>query len=464
MASKPIIRLVRELVVAMMNSTLYCAGHPRLLEAAERVVDSLRRMFLKSDTVVLGMIKDYLVAEGKPLFDVGAVAARLVKYVREKKGHGLIFTRDVTAEEIISFFKRLMNKKLVPADAADMNRILREAGIVHIRLEETPLADKALAEEIERGVPIKEGARQENFGVPVHIYEESLNILRDMTEKLKRGKIPDLRQADHLLKEIVERIYEDKEPVLSLAAVKDYDAYTYNHSVNVCILVAAVASEAVEESQILFQIGQAGLFHDIGKILVPDEILNKPGKLTEEEWEVMREHPVSGAKILLQAKEISPLAPTVAYTHHLRYDRKGYPRTRRRIEENYIVEAANLIDVYEALTADRPYKKRMAPEKAVEILVEGAGTQFSKKILVDFLRVIGIHPVGATVELDTGEVAIVSKTNPKYLSHPVVKIIRRKNGEEVNPPELVDLSERYPDGSFIRSVKSTIDFSNRYEF
>jgi len=256
MALKPIDRLIRELVVAMMNSTLYYGGHPRLLEAAERVVDSLRRMFLKRDVVVLGTIREYLVFDGRPLFNMSAVAARLVKYLQEKKGHGIVFTRDITAEEVISFFRRLMDKKLFPADAADMNRILREGAVEHIRLEETPLTDKALREELERTFSAKEVARKENFGVPVHIYEESLNILQEITEDLKRGKIPELRQADKLLVEIVDRVYEDKEPLLSLAAVKDYDAYTYNHSVNVCILAAAVTSEVIKEKEVLFRSGR----------------------------------------------------------------------------------------------------------------------------------------------------------------------------------------------------------------
>jgi HD-GYP domain-containing protein (c-di-GMP phosphodiesterase class II) len=246
-----------------------------------------------------------------------------------------------------------------------------------------------------------------------------------------------------------------------LTAIKNFDEYTFAHSVNVCILSVALGARLGLPKKKLSELGYGALFHDVGKVKLPLEIINKPAELTEEEWEKIQKHPVWGVKILLSRRALdrfSLVAMVVAFEHHLKMDLSGYPQLSFKKDLNLYSRIVSIADVYDSMTSGRVYAKTpLTPDEALKQMMNQAGKSFDPVLLKVFINMLGIYPVGSVVLLDTGEVGVVIKSNPDQLSRPEVAIIADKNGKK-EKVEMIDLAGLHgKTGEYKRTILKTID-------
>jgi len=222
--------------------------------------------------------------------------------------------------------------------------------------------------------------------------------------------------------------------------------------VNVSVYTLAVARHHVRRAETMAALAQAALLHDVGKVAVPREVLYKKGPYTSEEWDLMRAHPVRGAEILAATPGVDDLAVMAAFGHHLRHDGSGYPKIGAPMGRHPLVSLLAIADVYEALVAERPYKRPMPPDEAIALIVREAGRQFDAALVGAFVRVIGIFPIGSYVRLSDGREGIIARVNPDALGQPVVRIAG-EDGDSSDPrAEIVDLDDEACRRSALRVV------------
>ena len=233
---------------------------------------------------------------------------------------------------------------------------------------------------------------------------------------------------------------------MALTALKKYDNYTFTHMVNVSALAMAQARALNIEGPLLREFGFAALMHDIGKVETPQEVLNNPGKLSKEEFEIMQRHVVDGAHILRRTPEMPALAPIVAFEHHLRQDLSGYPANIGHRNLNLCTQIVSIADVYDALRSNRVYREGMASDRIKSIMAKKDDPAFNKRLLRRFINLIGMYPVGSLVRLNTEDPV-----------RPQVKIVRDRDGAELEESMLVNTWEPDGRGDFTWAVVEAVD-------
>ena len=258
-----------------------------------------------------------------------------------------------------------------------------------------------------------------------------------------------------IVQTMVDNVLENRDAFLGLTNIKMYDEYTFAHSVNVSILAVSLGTYLSFTSRRSRHWGCAGLMHDIGKVKVPHEIINKPGKLTDEEWEVVKRHPVEGAMLLAGTSGVSKLAMVAAFEHHQHGDR-GYPDLNDGLQQHPFSQIISLMDAYDAITAARVYyREQTSPDQAVRILLKKRGAPFNPVLVNAFVKMIGLFPIGTVVQLDTGEIGMV-KNQTSDLMRPRVLILTKFDGSEKESGMIASLMET-AGGNYKRSITGTID-------
>ncbi|ANQ86912.1 HD-domain containing protein [Azoarcus olearius] len=270
------------------------------------------------------------------------------------------------------------------------------------------------------------------------LHTEAHRIVRDMMGDVRLGKQIEMEQIEPLVENIVESIFRQPDSLLPLARLKQHDDYTFLHSVSVCALMTAFARALELPREIIREIAIGALLHDVGKAKVPDDILNKPAKLTDAEFDKMKNHVVQSKLILLDTPGVSDIALDVAAQHHERYDGTGYPNKLKGEEISLYGQMGAIVDVYDAITSNRVYHKGMPPTEALRKLLEWSKFHFKPELVQAFIRAIGIYPTGSLVRLESGRLAVVQQQHSDRLLQPVVKVIHHVKGHYLTP-EVVDL-------------------------
>lgn len=269
---------------------------------------------------------------------------------------------------------------------------------------------------------------------------EANRIVRATLIDARMGKQAKVEQLQGFASSIADSVLRNPDAILGLARIKQADQYTFQHCVAVGTLLIAFCTAMRMDRATVEQAGMGGLLHDIGKMRIPSEILNKPGKLTAEEFDIMKAHAEKGRLMLLRTPGISPVALSVAAQHHERADGSGYPLGLKGPAISLHGQMAAIVDVYDALTSDRVYHKAEEPTEVLHKLLEWSEAHFEGPLVQRFVRVIGIYPVGTLVQLESGRLAVVVSQRREDLLHPKVRVVYDAVAKTPLAPEDLDLS------------------------
>jgi putative nucleotidyltransferase with HDIG domain len=292
-----------------------------------------------------------------------------------------------------------------------------------------------------RGAPLKlEIVKAKRF------ITEAEKTTRRLMDDVKLGKQIDMQQVESLVDRMTQSVLNSKDALISLARIKNKDEYTYMHSLAVSALCISFAEHLGFDAKKVRQIGIGGLLHDIGKVKVPTEILNKPGPLTEKEFEFMKQH-VAHGNCILQQTRIDEGSVCVTAHHHERLDGTGYPDGLKGDQISLFGQMAAVVDIYDALTSERCYKKSMPPTQALRKLFEWSDSYLNRELVEKFIAHVGIYPIGTLVRLRSGFIAVVISHGEKGLLYPVVRAVYDTRNETRVEPFNIDLSKKATTGN-----------------
>ncbi|MDM5122079.1 HD-GYP domain-containing protein [Aeromonas rivipollensis] len=285
------------------------------------------------------------------------------------------------------------------------------------------------------------------------LYQEARELQGKFIRHLKAGEPIDITPLAAVAEEMVDTMFTHGDAMLCLARIRAKDAYLMEHSMNVAILLANFGRYLGLERNVLKELTLGGLLHDVGKIMTPDEVLNKPGKLTDEEFGVMRQHVVHSYDILSNTAGITPTMLEVAANHHERLDGTGYPQRLKGEQLSLYTRMSGIVDVYDAVTADRVYKQGMQPTQAFRILLKGIDQHFDAELVTKFIKCMGVYPVGTLVQLSNQRLAVVMQRNEQQPLKPLVKVIYHATQRHYLEVQWLDLARNGGQ----ESIESTVD-------
>jgi len=401
---------------------IYSTNHPKFDEFLDRLYANLQEILEHRKELTLGLVSGELAWEDEIFFDLSEKLSTLIAFLEDNRIERIVFSQGLQREELRQFISFLVRARKSGQVAEQDYSVLE--GIQNIRAGRLRAAVKGLEAE-----KIKEELKRK-YQSSVEAVSGSLNLV------LEEQEIDYLDLRFNLLN-IMEEFFGRHEELLNLVEVKQRDLITFVHLLNVSLLVMFLASKLGFARDDVLDLGIAALYHDIGKLYISQKIIKKKGRLTDEEFQQIQNHPVIGAQILERYKDsLGYLPVVVAFEHHLRYDLSGYPKLPYNRKPHLASQMVAICDVYDALAIKRSYKKDYPPDKIYELMMMEKGKAFAPELLDKFYQFIGLWPVGAIVVLNDNRVGVVRRVNEHDIARPVVEIIAPKN-----EGELIDLSQ-----------------------
>jgi putative nucleotidyltransferase with HDIG domain len=431
--------LVRRLAAAVRGSELYSPTHPLVQRGINGLSAAASEALAAAPAVVIGFIGDEIVVDSMRLPRGTATLIGFARDLRERDIEKVTFSRGLTREELRSFIAAL-GERTSPTPLQDR---LMARGIRHVAL------GKIVVEDVSDD--------QAGIAAAQRIYGTAVETAESLWQAAKAGDQPDPDAARKIIDGLARLVTQDHTSLVALTALKKYDNYTFTHMVNVSALAMAQARALNLDGALLREFGFAALMHDIGKVHTPLEVLNKPDKLTKEEFDIMKRHVVDGAHILRRTPEMPALAPIVAFEHHLRQDLSGYPEKIGSRKLNLCTMIVSIADVFDALRSNRPYRQGLATARIRSIMGEQGNPAFNQTLLKRFVNLMGLFPVGNLVRLNTDELAVVTAEHPTDPFRPQVKIIMDAQGATIEEPLLANTWERDTKGEHPRAVVEAVD-------
>ncbi|WP_100638944.1 HD-GYP domain-containing protein [Marinobacter salexigens] len=278
-------------------------------------------------------------------------------------------------------------------------------------------------------------------------FEEAQGTAKSIMSGLRVSRALDINNARAVVNDCVESVLRNESALMLLTRIKNQDEYTAEHCINVSILAAAFGKHLGMIRGEIQNLALCGMLHDVGKTRIPNEVLNKPGRLTSEEFDLMKNHAVHGRTILMSTGAALNTAVDVAFSHHERIDGKGYPRGLPAEKIPYFAKIIALVDTYDAITSKRVYQKALASMHALEIIHKNRGTQFDAELADEFIQMIGVYPPGSIVEMMNGEVGIVVESDPDHKLKPKVLMVQDASKIFLPSPSVLDLKAMPEDGA-----------------
>lgn len=431
-------RVAMLLTASIKTVMLYPQAHPAVRQPLQELAAILSEMLKERPEIHLGVVEGTFFLENRLIVSPNAAVAELADRLSSKKIDALTIYPGVSPDHLFHFATLLADRLSSDQSLPDE---LERHGIRSIRLGIDQMASDDSAEE--------------PGPAPSRIYLDALNAVRDTMREVDNGRIPTGDWINAVVHDMVSVTIEDPTTLLGLAMIKDYDNYTFSHSVNVGILALTLGAYLGLGREALQEINTAGLLHDIGKTKIDKTILNNPGKLSADEYQQMKGHAEAGAEIISQMEQIPPQIAEVVLGHHIRYDRTGYPEWASDRSFGLYTEVVAVADCYDAITTLRTYNVPTLPKAAMEIMRRLAGTSLNRELVESFEKMMGEYPVGSLVRLDTNEIALVVKPHPMESVEPALKVIIDAQGEELPNPRLISLAPS--GGTRYASIISSVD-------
>lgn len=319
--------------------------------------------------------------------------------------------------------------------------------------------------EVERASPSENEADTEQAKQAAkRVYSQGVAVTKEVITGARLGRATNVKRVKRAVQLIVDQVLNNETSIVGLTTIRDYDEYTFTHSVNVCIFSVALGKKLGLHKHQLYELGLGALLHDVGKVRMPLELINKTGPLTQEEFAVLQEHPTEGLLSMFDMRGLAELplrAMLMAYEHHMKIDQTGYPVSARPRDPTLFGRIVAVADGFDAATTKRSYQANpWTPDRVLKEMRDNPARGFDPLLVKAFISMTGIYPVGSVVILDTFELAIVSERNPRpdAMHQPVVQVIYDSMGVRVDPPRRLDLSETDPaTGKPLRTIIKTTD-------
>ena len=403
--------LLKSINGILQSVKLYPPGHPSIAGPIRNICSKIEDRLLDIPKVPIGYINEALVFEEVPVPDpenyediIATMSAREIATIVFEKG-----LKQQEFEELIG---------LITGDSTavgkDIPELLEQKGVKHIK--------------------VKEIIEENDY---LRVYNQALDTIKNVMHEVRLGKIPQGDKVSKVVDDMSDMVLADSNAMMGLTMIKNYDEYLFNHSVNVSIISLSFAKYLELDQKDIHAVGMGSLLHDIGKTGVAEEIIKKPGGLSTEEWEKVKEHPVLGGKIIEQMENIPDGVHNMVYEHHIRYDHTGYPKSNKPVHPLAMIVC--IADAYDALTTLRVYQKPYQPVEAVGVLKKMSGKHFEPSMIENFERMLGLYPVGTLVRLSTNEIGVVTKLDHENGDVPTVKIIFDKDGNKEDNPIDVEI-------------------------
>ncbi|MBF0527512.1 MAG: HD-GYP domain-containing protein [Deltaproteobacteria bacterium] len=283
---------------------------------------------------------------------------------------------------------------------------------------------------------------QDEMAQVTRVYTEFLNRTRIFLSQVQIEKPINLEEVASDLDELIQSVFRNRYALSALIKLKTFDEYTYTHSVNVCVLALTLGRFLDFPVPMLRAVGIGALFHDLGKMAIPEKIINKPGPLTMEEFGEIRKHPYLSAKLLKNADHVSRETIECALFHHERYGGQGYPQGIKANEIPLSAQVISLADVYDAMTSDRIYRKKISSHETLRIMYAGRAVQFDPILVSNLVKCLGVYPIGSLVKLNTGEMGLVMDIDSHDLMNPKIILINDSDQSDAHSPQVLDLANQ----------------------
>ena len=408
--------LLRRFAASLRSAQLYSKGHPiigRNLGALSAAIQLLHGL---ESSLVIGLVGDEVIVDDMPMAKAETLGP-LVRRLQQTGVERITIDRGVTLDEISAFIEAVTDvERRGPEDAAATFPAFAHIRVGRVTVEQRVEGNLADMATIKR------------------LYNDAVSVAGSLWESAETEGKPDPAMARTMIDGLAQAVAQNRTALLALTTLKNYDNYTFTHMVNVSILTMGQAGGLGIDGPLLREFGLAALMHDIGKVKTPLEVLNKPDKLTDDEFAIMRRHVVDGAEILRKTPDIPALAPVVAFEHHLRMDGSGYPHGVTRASLNVGTMLCSIADVYDAMRSQRGYQQAFPTDRILQVLKRNDGQQFDQNLVRRFVQLIGIYPAGNLVRLNTGEVAVVVKVHAPDPYRPHVRVLIERDGTRVEIP------------------------------
>jgi putative nucleotidyltransferase with HDIG domain len=431
--------LLRRFASGSRAAQLYAADHPLLGRNVEGLLASLKALHQPHATVTIGIVDHEFVVADTPLAKASLGMKDLIDKLLANNVERISFERGVTAEEIVDLMLGVAKLSSKGADAAPAWRFPR------IRIGQITKEEEG-----------RDGIASDMAAIR-QLYTNAVSAAEAAWEAAAVEGKPDVPAALNAVEGLADAVTQNRTALVALTAMRNYDNYTFTHMVNVSILTMGQARALGIEGRLLREFGLSALMHDIGKVRTPKEILQKPERLTDEEFVIMRRHPVEGAEILRRTPEMPILAPVVAFEHHLRIDGTGYPEGAKRSALNLGTMICSIADVYDAMRSQRAYQQAFPTERVLAVLKKDDGAQFDAHLVRRFVQLLGIYPPGTLVKLQSQAIAVVTRVHAPDPYRPRVKLLVAPEGTPYDVPIDRNLWERSPDGSPADSVVGPVE-------
>ncbi|MBI4691227.1 MAG: HD-GYP domain-containing protein [Nitrospirae bacterium] len=447
--------IINQLAVIIRTAAIHDPGNIAVTSAIDRFIAIVNPLITSEGEVVLELRGEFFYLgeariryslEYLPNFDF------LIREFKKREMGSIVFKDVLKAEDMQSFLKVFISSVFSSSPFEAITEGMNDIDNLSVgKLR------KIREEKVEGEVDIRKVVKKSYFN--------AVSYTRGVINKIKSGEKVSIKKAKRVVESMVDMILEEEQLLLGMTAIKDYDEYTYHHSVNVSILSIALGQRLGLNKKTLTELGLVALFHDMGKIEIPNEILNKPASFTDDEWNTMKRHPFWGVRAILRLRgfdSTSIRAAIVAFEHHINYDHSGYPGTKKPLDLDFYSKIISLADQYDGMTSSRVYSRiPMPPDRALSLMMERAGTQLDPILFKFFINMIGVFPVGTLVMLDTKELGLVYQSDAMFLDRPKVLVIINNKGEKVDG-YIVDLTEKDTNGKHLRTIIKTMD-SNKYK-